>query len=99
MEKMNIVLACCGGMSTSMLVNKIIQVGKEKGVDITCNAYAVLDVEKYIPDADLVLIGPQVKYMVKKLQDKFPDKIIEAVDMRDYGSMNAENILSKYLNK
>ncbi len=99
MEKMNIVLACSGGVSSSMLVNKLIQVGKEKGVEITCNAYAVLGVEKYIPDADLVLIGPQVKYIVKKLQNEFPDKTIEVIDIRDYGSMNAENILNKYLNK
>ena len=93
MKKLKITLACNGGVSTSMLAKKLIEEGARKGYEIECDAHPVMGVEKYIPESDLVLVGPQVKYMVKKLKEKFPDKTIEAIDIRDYGSMNAVNIL------
>lgn len=99
MKTMKITLICAGGVSTSMLCKKIIEEGKKYEIEIDCKAHAVLKADDHIPSSDLVLVGPQIKYMVKKLQAKYPNKIIEAIDMRDYGTINAENIMKKYLVK
>ena len=97
MKAMKVTLVCAGGVSTSMLCEKIVEEGKKFDYEIECNAYAVLEADKHIPSSDLVLVGPQIKYMLKKLQAKYPDKTIEAIEMKDYGAMNASNIMKKYL--
>lgn len=97
MTHLKVTLACNGGVSTSMLCNKLIDEGAKRGYELECKAYAVLQVEKEIPDSDLVLVGPQVKYAARQLKEKFPDKKIEVIDMRDYGTMNAAHILDMFL--
>lgn len=99
MKHLKVTLACNGGVSTSMLCTRLIAEGAARGYELECKAYAVAQVEAEIPNSDLVLVGPQVKYAAKQLQEKFPDKKIEVIDMRDYGTMNAAGILDKYLQK
>ena len=44
-------------------------------------------------EANIVLLGPQIRYElenVKKLAGSVP---VEAIDMRDYGMMNGEKVL------
>ena len=46
-----------------------------------------------IQEANIVLLGPQIRYElenVKKLAGSVP---VEAIDMRDYGMMNGEKVL------
>ena len=39
------------------------------------------------------MIGPQVRFALAKLQKQFPDKPIEAIDMRAYGLMDGKAVL------
>lgn len=64
----NIVLCCAAGMSTSMLVQKMKDAAQKKGVDVTIKAVPVAEFEENIATADIVLLGPQVKYEQAKLQ-------------------------------
>ena len=99
MNKLIVTLGCAGGVSTSILCAKIVAEGKKYDYEIECTAMSVLQIEDAIPQSDIVLLGPQVKYMLSDLRNKYPDKLIDVIDMRDYGSMNAENIMKKYLEK
>lgn len=91
--KKNIVLICAGGMSTSLLVNKMRDVAAAEGHEWEINAYGVAQASTVIPDADIVLLGPQVRFNQKKYQSAYPDKIIECMAMQDYGSMNGAAIV------
>lgn len=53
---MNILLACASGMSTSLVVKKMKEAAKEKGID--CNIWAVSQdvVEEEMKKADVLLI-------------------------------------------
>lgn len=97
MEHLKVTLVCNGGVSTSMLCSRLVAEGAKRGYEMECKAYALADVDKHIPDSDLVLVGPQVKYAAKQLVAKFPDKKINVIEMRDYGTMNAAAILDKNL--
>jgi len=48
---------------------------------------------------DVLLLGPQVKYMKKQLETRLADKNIpiEAIDMLNYGMMNGEKALEQDL--
>lgn len=63
------------------------------GVEVSIEAKSLADAKKEIQEANIVLLGPQIRYElenVKKLAGSVP---VEAIDMRDYGMMNGEKVL------
>lgn len=90
-----ITLFCSAGMSTSLLVNKMKQEAQKRGEDYDINAYSLNEASKYGPEADVILIGPQVRFALDKLKKEFPGKPIDAIDMRAYGLMDGKAVLDK----
>ncbi len=93
MADKRIVLFCAGGMSTNLLVNKMREAAATLGKDYSIDAYGLGQIDTYGPDADCILLGPQVRYAQKTLQGKFPGKPCEGIDMRVYGTMNGKAAL------
>ena len=91
----NIVLICAAGMSTSLLVKRMEKAAEEKGYECKIAAYPVAEAPGVIPDADVVMLGPQVKYMLAKWKKEYPDKLIEAIDMRIYGMVDGAKALEQ----
>lgn len=89
----NILLICSAGMSTSMLVTKMQAAAKDKGIE--ANIWAVGDAESgvNIPKADVVLLGPQVRFLLTKTQAAAGDKPVRVIDMMMYGTMNGAKVL------
>ena len=90
----NIVLLCAGGMSTSILAKNIEEAALELGFECKVNAYGVPKARDVVPEADIVLIGPQVQFAINKLKKEFPTKDISVIDMRDYGMMAGKNVIN-----
>jgi PTS system cellobiose-specific IIB component len=99
-NRMVITLACSMGMSTSLLVNKLIEAGKGKGLDLKVQAVPFDKMDIYADETDILLLGPQIRYLVSKFTIKYGSKIpvIAAIDMQDYALLRAENILNEVLN-
>lgn len=93
----NILLICSGGASTSMLAEKMRLAAEDKGVEIKVWAVGEQAAANNVPEADVVLVGPQMRFKVASLQSKYPAKPIDAIEMRDYGMMNGAAVLDKAL--
>ena len=95
----NIVLCCAAGMSTSMLVQRMKDAAQKKGVEVTIKAVPVAEFKDNIATADIVLLGPQVKYEQAKLQAQADPlgKKVAVIDMMDYGMMKGDAVLDKAL--
>jgi PTS system cellobiose-specific IIB component len=91
----NIVLFCAAGMSTSLLVNKMKKAAEEAGLDYQIAAYPLSEAGTYGLEADIILLGPQVKYKLKDTQAQFPEKPVEPINMQDYGMMNGANVIKR----
>lgn len=98
----NIMLACSAGMSTSLLVNKMKEAAAAQGIEANIAAYSSSEAEQKLTseDVDVLLLGPQVRFMQKQFEDLVADKNIPVavIDMADYGMMNGENVLKTALN-
>ncbi len=90
----NIVLLCSAGMSTSILVTKMKDAAAKADYACEINAYSLAEADEKVPEADVVLLGPQVRFNLAKLQERFPDKKIDVINMQDYGTMNGEKVLT-----
>lgn len=90
-----IVLLCNMGLSTSALVKKIKEEADKEGFECTVNAYPASEASNEAADADCVLIGPQVSYLVDEVKGKLPGIPVEAIAMKDYGMMNGKAVLAQ----
>ena len=90
----NIVLICAAGMSTSMLVTKMQRAAAEMNYDCKIAAYALAEANAVVPTADIVLLGPQVRFNLAKLRIAYPEKFIETIDIRMYGTMDGTGVMN-----
>lgn len=98
MAEKTIMLACAAGMSTSLLVNKMQKAADEKGLDFEIFAASVSEAKDKVEEkaVDVILLGPQVRYMQQEFEDKFGSQgiPIAVIPMTDYGMMNGEKIIA-----
>lgn len=97
---MNILLCCAAGMSTSLLVSKMEKAAKEKGIEAKIWAVSADSVKDHIDEANILLLGPQVKYLLGQMKKLGEQKGIpvDAINMIDYGMMNGEKVLEFAIN-
>lgn len=96
----NIFLVCSAGMSTSLLVKKMRDAALNQGLEVTIEAYPEVEAKKHIESADLILLGPQVRYLQKKFQAyKGVTCPVEVIDMMAYGRVDGEKILNDAMTK
>ena len=65
-----------------------------KAEDYECDitAHSVSEAKNY-QSADMILLGPQVRYRLKEVQGELPNNKVEVIDMKDYGMMNGKAVL------
>lgn len=94
---MKILLCCSAGMSTSLLVSKMEVSAKSQGIDCEIWAVGSTEVCDHINQADVLLLGPQVRFLLSKLK-KEGEKIgipVESINSIHYGLCNGEEVLKQ----
>jgi len=91
-----IMLVCAAGMSTSMLVSRMKKSLEQTNQKIDVFAKAEPEALSMIDQVDVILLGPQVSYMLSDFEEaatpyQVPVRIINA---QDYGRMDGEKVLS-----
>lgn len=92
----NIMLVCNAGMSTSMLVTKMLKAASDKGVEASIWAVPISEVADEVANKtiDVLLVGPQVKFMLDEYKENYEPAIkVGDINMMDYGTMNGTNVL------
>ncbi|MFJ7640210.1 PTS sugar transporter subunit IIB [Peribacillus sp. NPDC097264] len=94
---MNILLCCSAGMSTSLLVTKMEKSAKEQGIDCHIWAVSSTEVDREMDKADVVLLGPQVRFLLSKMKQAGTAKGIpvDTINPMFYGLCNGEEVLKQ----
>ncbi|MBI6550283.1 PTS sugar transporter subunit IIB [Xenorhabdus lircayensis] len=90
-----ILLCCAAGMSTSMLVQRMQSEAEKRELDVVIKAVPALELEACIHEADVILLGPQIRYELARftaLADPL-GKPISLIDMLDYGALRGDKVL------
>lgn len=103
MGKNTIMLVCSAGMSTSLLVSKMEKAALSRDLDVDIFAVSASEADSYLAkkDVDVLLLGPQVRYMKNQFEKKVEGTDIEVavIDMRDYGMIDGEKVLNTAISK
>jgi len=96
---LKIKLFCSAGMSTSLLVTKMQKSAEERGIEVEIAAYPESTLSDHVKDCDVALLGPQVRFMLKKAKALCePLGVpIDVIAMQDYGMMRGDRVLDAAL--
>lgn len=94
---MKILLVCASGMSTSLLVTKMQKESKDSGSNDDILACSADQLEEFIDNCEVVLIGPQIRHKAKSIGEIAAEKnkgfaIIESVS---YGMVDGKKVLEQ----
>jgi cellobiose PTS system EIIB component len=93
---MNIMLACCAGMSTSLVVGKMEEAAKAQGKDYKIWAVEQGQVANELGNFDVLLLGPQVRHMLRKLTKTVDGKApVAVIDPVAYGRCDGAAVLKQ----
>jgi cellobiose PTS system EIIB component len=92
-----ITLVCSAGMSTSLLVTKMNAAAAKQGIEVKITAVAEVELKDHWEETDVLLLGPQVRYLISKLKAEGDRRGIpvELINTIDYGTMNGEKVLKQ----
>lgn len=103
MAKMDIVLCCAGGFSTTMLMDRIKQTIHESKAlndeDFTLKAIAADFLDQEVDHMDALIMGPQVAHKLESIKPLLEPRHIPyvIVDQDTYGKMDGATVLKQLL--
>lgn len=88
-------LFCAAGFSTSMLVKKMEEAAKVKGIEVDIKACPQGKIADSIDGIDVALLGPQVAYTLVKSKAICDSKgvPIDVIPMAAYGVLDGAKVL------
>lgn len=93
---MRIMLACSVGMSTSILVAKMEEAAKAQGKDYTIWAVDQTQIEPQLGNFDVLLLGPQVRHILKKVSKIVEGKApVDVINPVAYGRCDGAAVLKQ----
>ncbi|HHW04018.1 MAG TPA: PTS sugar transporter subunit IIB [Thermoanaerobacterales bacterium] len=95
-----IMLVCSSGSSTSLLVKRMQEAARKKGLaDVEIFSTSQADAKNHYDSMDVLLLGPQVRYLYNELKKTLASKklVLDIINSRDYGMMNGEAVLEQAL--
>jgi len=70
MSEKNILLVCGGGASSGFMAQNIRKAAKKRNMELNVMARSESEVDDYVNEIDVLLIGPHLKYMEEDLKSK-----------------------------
>lgn len=93
---MRIMLACCAGMSTSLVVSRMEESAKNQGKPYKIWAVDQTQIEEELGNFDVLLLGPQVRHILRKVTKIVGDKApIAVIDAAAYGRCDGAAVLKQ----
>jgi len=90
---------CSAGMSTSLLVEKIKKTAVEKNIEINIYAVGEAEARKDLKQAQILMLGPQVKYLEKSFRAALAGSGVKfgVMSMLEYGRLDSDAILNQII--
>ena len=81
-----VMLVCNAGMSTGIMAKKIIEASNGTMEVFACGEG---DFENHLEGVDMILVGPQIRFLVPNIQAKVSCPV-QAIAPQTYGAMNGK---------
>lgn len=89
---LKILLICTGGISTTLLIKKIEEAAKKKHINAYIWATSESNMKDQVPQSDIVLLGPQSRYLQPTVEDLVMNQPVVPIPMMAYGTMDGDTV-------
>lgn len=95
----NILLICGSGASSGFMAQSIRKAAKKRGLELNVNARSDSELDEYLPDIDVLLIGPHFRFIEPEVKEKAaPYGVpVEVLDQSIYGVLDGDKALDLVL--
>lgn len=99
MKRINILLVCATGASTSLLASRMKKSAESLEDKIIIDARSVSELENVIGKYDYILVAPQIFYMLPEIEENAKDYEVKVmkIDPSDFAGANGEAVLKSVL--
>lgn len=99
MDQKHVLLICGSGASSGFMAQSIRKAAKKRNLDIDVIARSDTELNEYLGEIDVLLLGPHLKYMEKDVRQKSaPYGIsVSVIEQSIYGRLDGEKGLDLVL--
>ncbi|TLG72926.1 PTS sugar transporter subunit IIB [Culicoidibacter larvae] len=98
MDGYQILVVCTAGISSSFLVRRMLATNKQNDCELRILSIGESELPSHWQDADIVLLGPQVRYQLEKVCSLVEYSIpVVAISMERFGMLDGEAVLKDAL--
>lgn len=90
-------LFCSAGMSTSLLAQKMQEEANNQNLEMEILAYPISEVENFVSGLDVIVLGPQVRFMEAGVKEQANGVPVVVLPMNIYGLMDGAKALEVVL--
>lgn len=92
-KTLQVLLSCSAGLTTSMFAENLNEVAKMLGLDYHFDAVSYLSIYEEVEKYDVVLIAPQIGYMLNRLKESLTDKLVLQIPTSVFATYDASGAL------
>ncbi len=93
-----ILLICTSGQSSQKIEEKMLEHALKLNVKVKIRAIGDAEKKSRIPNADIILLGPQIRYTLDEVKALAVGKIVKVINSQEYGLLRGDLILEDALN-
>jgi len=92
-KTLRVLLSCSAGLTTAMFAENLNSMANMMGLDYQFNAVSYLSIYEEVENYDVVLIAPQIGYMLNRLKESLADKLVLQIPTAIFASYDALSAL------
>lgn len=99
MKELKVLLVCGSGASSGFMATNMRKALEKKGIKADIKARSESEIESYIDDLDILMIGPHLKYMMEEIDDYIEGSSVIPILMKPeyYATLDGEKAIEHML--
>jgi PTS system cellobiose-specific IIB component len=97
-KKINVLLVCGAGASSSFMAAKMRLAAKKKKIDLNVSARAESEIVNFIGDVDAIMIGPHLSVYYEEVKERYSEECAVILMKKEYYStLNGDKAIEHLL--
>lgn len=88
-RKLEVLLSCTSGLTTGMFAELLNNMADQLGLDYHFNAVSYINIYEEAIKSDVVMIAPQIGYMLNRLREGLSDKLVFQIPAKTFAKYDA----------
>ncbi len=99
MKKLNVLLVCGSGASSGFMAANIRKAAANRNLEMSIIARSDSEIENYIEEIDVLMIGPHMAYVLDEAEDIARDHDVKVILMKSdyYATLDGEKAMDHLL--